>query len=89
MSYEPIRPFTKQQEKIAEGIAQSLSYAEIGASLVPKISAHTVQAHVRHMGLLLDEPKELPPRWRILFWVKCREWQGGSAADPVTPKRRR
>jgi DNA-binding NarL/FixJ family response regulator len=72
VSYEPIRPFTDQQLKIARGIDRELSYREIAAEM--GISEHTVRQYVREMALLLDEPRELPPRWRILIWVRQSKW---------------
>jgi predicted transcriptional regulator len=69
----PVRQFTKQQLAIARGIANGLSYAEIGAEL--GITEHTVRAHVKAMALVLDEPAELPPRYRILYWAKGQEWE--------------
>ena len=79
MATEPIRPFTKQQMRIAQGIDDELSYAEIGAEM--KLSEHTVRQYVRDMALLLDEPQELPPRWRILFWIRHKKWEARKLAQ--------
>lgn len=73
MSYEPIRPFSPMQLKIADGIHRELSYKEIGAEL--GLTPNTVRQYVRDMSMLLDEPRELPPRWRILFWRRFKQWQ--------------
>lgn len=75
MTINPLLRLTAQQKRIADGIARELSYAEIGAELC--ISEHTVRAHVKQMALIVCEPAELPPRWRILFVMKAREWEQG------------
>lgn len=72
------RPFTEQQQKIAElivttvvsnGQQRGLSYAEIGAEL--DISEHTVRSHVRAMASMIAGLDILPPRTRIYVAVKC------------------
>lgn len=70
---DPILRFTPQQKRIADGICRELSYSQIGAEL--NISEHTVRAHVKQMALICCDPAELPPRWRILFVMKAREWE--------------
>lgn len=55
-----------------KGIARNLTYAEIGAEL--GCAEATVRSHVRAIALILDEPRELAPRWRIYMYMKHREW---------------
>jgi DNA-binding CsgD family transcriptional regulator len=80
---DPVLRFTAQQRRIADGITRELSYAEIGIELC--ISEHTVRAHVKQMALVCDEPRELPPRWRILFVMKAREWERSHAQQMSKP----
>lgn len=72
------RPFTDQQQKIAElivttivtnGEKRGLSYAEIGEEL--NISEHTVRSHVRTMASMIKGLDVLPPRTRIYVSVRC------------------
>lgn len=69
--------------KIARGIDRELSYREIGAEL--GITEHTVRAHVKQMALILDEPRELPPRWRILFWLRYSRYEADRVATLPRP----
>lgn len=75
----PIRPLTPQQQCIADGIGDGLSYAEIGARCTSAkrpqgITAASVRQQVKAMALLFDNPHELPPRVRIALWVRHRRW---------------
>lgn len=67
----PLRPLSARQREIAEGIADGLSYAEIGAKL--GISPHTVSAHVRMLAAVFDVDRELSralaPRQVIYTWM--------------------
>lgn len=74
------RPFTGQQQRIAElivtrvvenGVRRDLSYAEIGVEL--EISEYTVRNHVRTMAGMIEGLDVLPPRTRIYLSVKCPE----------------
>lgn len=74
------RPFTGQQQKIAElivtvvveaGERRGMSYSEIGAEL--GISPHTVRSYVRAMANGISGLDVLPPRTRILVAVKFPE----------------
>ena len=76
----PRKPLTAQQRRIADGIHRELSYEEIGKEL--NISPHTVRQHVRAMALLFDEPACLPPRMRILMWVRHHHWEVGNIEPP-------
>lgn len=75
----PTRPFTGQQQRVAHGIDRGLSYKEIAAEL--GVSVRTVEGHVREMAHRLDEPRELPPRWRILFWIRQGRWEAQHATS--------
>jgi hypothetical protein len=81
----PLRPFTKRQDEIAEGIRRGLSYKQIAAQLVNEetgrigISPHTVAAQVKMMALLFDAfaadgelGQHLPPRTVILVYATYR-----------------
>lgn len=74
------RPFTGQEEKIAElivtrivenGEQRGLSYAEIGHEL--GLRTNTVRAYVRAMAETIEGLDALPPRTRIYLAVKCPE----------------
>lgn len=69
--------FTNRQNQVVNGINRELSYAQIGAEL--GISENTVRAHVNAMAEKIKEPHELPPRWRILFWIRSRLWESARA----------
>lgn len=63
----PIRPLTKQQQRVCDGIYRGLSYAQIGAELgalenKPPLAERTVRAYVaaaaeQFRGLEFLEPK--------------------------------
>lgn len=78
MSNGPIRPLTKRQRQIADGIGRGLSYAQIGAEI--GLGASTVKQYVHTMALLFNDAPDLPPRWRIFMWVKQCEWEAQHAA---------
>lgn len=78
-----IRELTSQQRVIAEGIGEGLSYAEIARAFSPKLSVHTVRAHVRAMANLIDTDEgALSPRERIFMLVKHEHWEAKRAERP-------
>jgi DNA-binding NarL/FixJ family response regulator len=66
----PIRPLTKQQQRVCDGIYRGLTYAQIGAELGAlegrePISVHTVRFHVVNIASLFTGMPYMDPRSRI------------------------
>lgn len=80
---DPIRPLTGRQRAVVDGIRRELSYQEIAEEL--DISVHTVRFHVREVANMLEEPVELPPRWRIFMYAKQLEWERSHQAALPKP----
>jgi DNA-binding NarL/FixJ family response regulator len=80
----PTRPFTKRQAEIADAIYRGLTDAEIAGELSrgrsTPISLHTVRAHIKSMGALLDDPPRASARKRIELW----EWDRRHAERAVS-----
>lgn len=68
MKSNPVRPFTDQEQKIADRITRGLSYLEIAVEM--RLSEHTVRSYVRAMATKIDGLDLLPPRTRI--WMVQR-----------------
>lgn len=89
MTAGPVFDFTERENQVGDGIRRGLSYAEIAGELTRilkltrPMSVHTVRSHVRNMASKLDDPPELPPRWRIFLHFKVeREIALRMAAKP-------
>jgi DNA-binding NarL/FixJ family response regulator len=68
----PIRPLTKQQQRVCDGIYRGLTYAQIADELGalenrPPLSVHTVTFYVQQINTLFRGLERLDPRSRIII----------------------
>lgn len=67
-----------REREVALKLARDLTYAEIGETCEPPISAATVRIHVAHIARKIEQAEgedeegyePLPPRWRVREWVR-------------------
>lgn len=77
----PLRPLTRRQQQIADGIGRGLTNKQIAAELA--VSVGTVKSMIAAMALLFDGG-DLPARQRIFLWVRYEQWL---AAQPTDTRR--
>ena len=70
---DPVRPFSKQQLRVIDGIRRGLSYKQIGAEM--GITEYTVKDYVKKIALILDQPSQLEPKARLQYWIHSHEWE--------------
>jgi len=75
----PVRPLTRQRERVVAGILRGLTYREIGGSM-GGIRVDTVKGHVAAILNILPNPDQLPPRDCIFRWGLWRAWDRNAAA---------
>jgi DNA-binding NarL/FixJ family response regulator len=73
----PIRPLTKQQQRVCDGIYRGLTYAQIGAELgalegKESLSEHTVRAYLRDINRLFRGMERMDPKDRIYLAMELR-----------------
>ena len=72
------RTLTPRQERIAEGIAKGLSYAEIGRELTSRrhphgITAGVVRIYARQLAQQIENPAGVGPKTAIKLWWIMRQ----------------
>lgn len=64
---EPVRPITPAQARVAELVAQGLSYGTIAKRL--ELSRHTVRAHIRAIAMRLPGCDGVSYYNTVLLWA--------------------
>jgi DNA-binding CsgD family transcriptional regulator len=74
----PVRKLSPRKQEIAELVAKGLTNPQIARELSRRhnrpMAVNTVRSHIRAMAFIFDDPPELPPRQRILLWLRQGEW---------------
>jgi DNA-binding NarL/FixJ family response regulator len=77
----PIRPLTKQQQRVCDGIYRGLTYAQIGAELGAldnraPLDTETVRFYVRQAAALFIGLDHLDPKGRIYVAMQIKNREG-------------